>query len=271
VLRRGRRREREDEDEAGAFEPVPVPVEHRESLEAHMDVLRMAIELEGPCDYGDKPGAEPHNREQFLAHFGELEAQLEEWDARVERVRAAPNALWNWFARGASRHGITEPPFALGPLIDRLAILTAERSRKGQLEMPRALALEHFRDRIAGGECLSLYLEGQNISQLPAEPKATAQARVDAASQLVQALFDDAQASNQAHEIVDAHEALLDLKQPLLDRLAVHASVDAIMLAPDCPECRRLRQSGGGERAGASAPGAGEGGASAEASDAAEA
>ncbi|HMD57884.1 MAG TPA: hypothetical protein VKG82_10480 [Solirubrobacteraceae bacterium] len=206
-----------------------------------MDLLRMAIELEGACDFGDRPGEAPENREAFLAHFVELEDELDEWNARVERLRAAPAALWGWFEANARKRRISEPPFTVGPLIDRLAIVTAERSRAGQLAVPRGLQLEQFRDRVAGGERLSLHVEGQIVAHFPSEPEPTAQPRIAAAAALVQHLFEDAQRCDEAGAIVHAHDALLDLKQPLLERLAMHASVDAIVFAVDCPGCRRAR------------------------------
>src|ERR1700722_5567510 len=76
VLRRAKRRGRARPAGAEQGERAPVATAHREDLEAHMDLLRMAVELEGPCDFGDAPGAEPYHREAFLAHFGELEDEL---------------------------------------------------------------------------------------------------------------------------------------------------------------------------------------------------
>lgn len=243
-----------EQAEAPAVELAPVAAAHREDLEAQMDLLRMAIELEGPCDFGAEPGGAQESREAFLAHFGELEAELEDWNACVEQLRAAPAALWSWFEGNARKLRISEPPFSVGALIDRLAILTAERSRKGELDAPRPLQLETFRDRVAGGERLSLYVEGQNIAQFPAEPASTAQPRIAAAAAIVQQLFDDAQQSEEARGIMAVHDSLLDRKQPLLERLAMHASVDAIVFAPACPVCRRSAASD--ERAPAGEPSA---------------
>jgi hypothetical protein len=245
ITGRKRRKGKDPERAAGdaALELAPVSAAHREDLEAQMDLLRMAIELEGPCDFGDERGGKQENRDAFLAHFGELEAELEGWNACVEDLRGAPAALWSWFEENARRLRIAEPPFSVGALIDRLAILTAERSRRDERSVPRALQLETFRDRVAGGgECLSLYVEGQNVAQFPAEPASTAQPRIAAAATVVQQLFDDAQHCEEAGEITASHDGLLDRKQPLLERLAMHASVDAIVFAPVCPACRRSAQ-----------------------------
>lgn len=224
-----------------------VGAEHLESLEAQMDIVRVAIELESRSDFGDPQDGDQHNRTSFLAHFAELDSALEEWDTMVERVQAAPGSVWGWFAQATSERGFTEPPFAVGPLIDRLATLTVERARRGRLDTPHRLYLQHFENRSARGEHVSLYVEGQHVAQLPAEPAATPQGQLEAAGQRVQALFDDAQSCKQAEEVANARDALQVLKQPLLDRLALHASVDAVAFAASCPVCQ------GGERLAASA------------------
>jgi hypothetical protein len=87
-----------------------------------------------------------------------------------------------------------------------------------------------------------MYVEGQNVARLPNEPAQTLDGRIREAEETIQALFDDAQRSAEAEEIVGAQDALIDLKQPLLDRLALHAAIDVILFAPDCPICARRRQ-----------------------------
>ena len=220
-----------------SLEETPIGSEHREDLETLLDILRMSIELEDRCGYGDPPSGEQRNRAAVLAHFPELEALLGEWDARVERVQAAPGALWGWFERSASRRGIGEPPFVVGALIDRLALLTVERARSGQLDVAHDLTLQHFNDRLAGGERVSLYVEGQNVAQLPGDPQATLPRRIDTVHELIQQLFDDAQSSAQAVAIGSARDALMDIKLPLLDHVAQEAASDSLHVAAGCPFC----------------------------------
>jgi len=236
VLRRGSERR----DRSGSDEPDLGPVEpgHQEELEGQMDLLRVAVELEGAADLG---GTGPHAEEQrvsFLAHFGELEEELEQWNACVERVRAAPGALWTWLALAARKRGIEEPPFAVGALIDRLAIVTAERSRHDQLATPYALRLQRFTDRLSAGERLSLHAEGQNVVAIPGDQRAAAERSIAEAEHTIQELFDDAQESKPATDIGEARDAMLDLKQPLLESLARAAAQDPVTVSERCPICR---------------------------------
>ncbi len=216
-----------------------LPEAHRDELEARMDLLRMAVELEDACEFGDVPGRERPRRESFLAHFPELAAPLAEWNACVERVRSGPSELWTWFEQAARERGISEPPYALGALIDRLAILTAERSRNGELALAHELRVEHFRDRVGGIECVSLFMDGQNIARLPCAARDGLEPDVTASVALVQSLYDDAQATPEALEVGRARDALLDLKQPLLEELAAHASADSLAFTSRCPTCAR--------------------------------
>ncbi|MFI4984785.1 MAG: hypothetical protein ACHQAV_02210 [Solirubrobacterales bacterium] len=98
-----------------------VDIAHQEGLEALLSSVQLAVGLDTRCDYGDRLGAEPNNRRAFAAHFNDLEPALREWDNSVERVRAASDALWEWFAREARDRGVREPPYMVGALIDRLA------------------------------------------------------------------------------------------------------------------------------------------------------
>lgn len=239
VLRRGPER-RGRSGTAAADLPAVRPA-HQEDLEGQMDLVRMAIELEGPADLASGPRGAEH-RESFLAHFDELEEPLAEWNSCIERTHAAPEALWSWFERAAAKRGVEEPPYATGALIDRLAIVTTERSRQGQLGSPYELRLERFTDRVGGGERLSLHAEGQNVVQIVGTPHAAAERALNEAADTIQALFDDAQGSKAAAEVGDARDAMLDLKQPLLEALASAAAQDPITVAEQCPVCRRAAE-----------------------------
>jgi hypothetical protein len=224
------------------FVAVPVEPDHQEDLEALRNVMRAAIELESRCDFADASSDGAHNREAFLAHHGDLQDALEEWEAAVERVRAAPGALWDWYARETLERGIGEPAFAVGPLIDRLATCTVERARQRQLDTPHELYLQHFKDAFEGEEYVSVYVEGQKVAKLSAEPRRDAQRRVEAVDLLIQQLFDDAQSCGEAREIGLSRDSLLDLKHELLDRLALHARLTPVLFAADCPSCQTLVQ-----------------------------
>jgi hypothetical protein len=212
---------------------------HRMHLEAQMDNLRMAIDLDRLSDFGDLSDDDQPNRASFLAHFPGLVTPLDEWDTLVKRDQAAPGAIWGWFAQAADERGFTEPPFAVGQLIDRLATLTVERARSGVLRKSHRLELQVFKTRSPQGEHVNLHVEGQNVAQLPAEPAVAGEEQIEVARRRIQALFDDAQRCDEAQEVRRASNKLLLTKQPLLERLALHASVEPLAFAAGCPICQR--------------------------------
>jgi hypothetical protein len=242
--------------QAGSTAGEQIDAEHLEDLEAQMDSLRVVIELESRADYGDPPSGDQRNHASFLAHFTELGSALEEWDSAVERAQVAPGSVWAWFAQATTERGFTEPPFAIGPLIDRLATLTVERARQGRLHASHRLYLQHFERASTRGLQASVYVEGQSVAQLPAEWSAPLERQIEAAGQRVQALFDDAQSCEAAVEIASSRDALLELKQPLLDRLALLASVEAFAFTESCPICEsRARLAASARRRAAQDPG----------------
>jgi hypothetical protein len=236
VLRRGP--ERSERGATAAADLAAVAPAHQEDLEGQMDLVRMAIELEGPADLAAGPSGAEH-RATFLAHFPELEDELAEWNDCVERVRAAPGSLWSWLERAAHKRGIEEPPYATGALIDRLAIVTIERSRLGQLRNPYELRLERFGDRVGGGERLTLHAEGQKVVEIMGDQHAAAVRVLNDAATAIQGLFDQAQGSKAAAEVGESRDAMHDLKQPLLEALARAAAQDPITVSESCPVCRQ--------------------------------
>ena len=214
-----------------------IDIGHQAGLEALLSTVQLAVGLDNRCDYGDRFGAELNNRRAFAAHFNDLELALREWDNAVERVRVASDALWKWFAREARDRGLREPPYAVGALIDRLATLTVERSRREELGVPQGLHRQHFDDAFDGEERVSVYVEGQKVAEVPGEPRADLAQRVEAVDGLIQELFDDAQRCEQAQEIGDARDALLDLKLPLRAALALQAKITTMSFSSDCPLC----------------------------------
>ena len=215
----------------------PVSLAHSDDLHTVLAVVRLSVELESTCDYGDAARGEQSNREAIGAHFGELALALEAWDAEVARARVAPSAVWAWFERSAADLDITEPPFALGSLVDCLTILILERSRRWELGVAYALRFEHFDERVASESCVSLYVEGQRAAQFTVAPVADIDRRLGGARRSIQSLFDGAQISDCAREISNSRDSLLELKHELTARLAPPVQPTRVRFAADCPHC----------------------------------
>jgi hypothetical protein len=230
----------------GSESPSPIDPRHQEDLDTLRDLLRTAVELESPCDHAEPATGQQPSLQTFLAHFPELRPRLQEWDETVERARIAPGALWEWFAAAAAERGIAEPAFAVGSLIDHLAILTLQRARTWQLDAPYVLSVEQFRDRLGDDEYVSIHLKGQRVAKLPMRPHANAEQRVQAAGRLLQGLFDDAQASEEAHAVVEARDSLLVLKEQLLELLGPRPADTPTLSADGCPYCEEIASAGKG-------------------------
>ncbi len=216
---------------------------HARALEALRGMFHTAVALEMPCELADVPTGEQNNRDCFRAHFPVLDQSLERWNAAVAEAQAAPQALWLQFTSSARDHGITEPPFMVGVLIDQLATATAERSRHWELDAPLDPLLEHFNDRVDGEQYVSVYVMGRRVAMLPGGDGPDVQRRVEATDRLIEALFEEARGCEQALRIADTHDLLLALKQRLLEELDGRQASSAIGFAAACPRCR-ARSSG---------------------------
>jgi hypothetical protein len=227
---RGRTRDR--------YDSIPVEGVHLEDLEMLLEGLRTAVALGARWDDAELPPDQRQNRDALLAHFAALDPLLERWNAAVELARITPGALWEWFARTASEYGITEPTFAVGSIIDRLAILTIQRARSWELDIGYEFNLEPVPEPFYDGTRICIHLESQRVATLPSEPQSDAAQRVRAASEVIQRLFDDAQASREARAIADARDAVLELKSEVLEYLADQRTASSIQTTKRCAICR---------------------------------
>jgi hypothetical protein len=219
---------------------VDLDPEHEAALETLLSTFRTAVALEMRCDLADAPTGEPHNRETFRAHFASADVELERWNAVVEHAHAASHALWRRLAHSASDHGISEPPFMVGALIDHLATRTLERSRRWELGTAQKALLQHFNDRIDGSRHVSVYLLGRRVAILPGGPEPAVKRRVEAADALINELLDDARRCIEAQRVADTRDSLLELKQRLLDDRRRQETIASIAFAPSCSRCQSL-------------------------------
>ena len=211
---------------------------HRTGLEALLSTFSTAVALEMRCELVDAPTLLAHPREVFRAHFASLESSIERWNETVARSQAAPQALWRRLANSARDHGITEPPFMVGALIDHLGTRTLESSRRWLLETPQEPILQHFDDRVGGERFVSVYLLGRRVATLPAGSQPDVQRRLDAADTLIRSLFEDARTCSEARQVADERDSLLELKQQLLCERDRCASPESLRFVPSCPLCQ---------------------------------
>jgi hypothetical protein len=222
----------------GGGMPSVVGERHRRQLEAAIDLLRVSLELESHCDFGDPPGGDGRGRAAFVAHFDGWEPVLLEWEETVRRQRSAPAKLWSWLAASAGEMGLTEPPLALGPLIDRLAILTVQRSRDGSLRVRHPLFVQELTSGHGAQARVAVYIEGQRVAMLPEGKEPRGLSPGVRLCEAIQTLFDAAQSSEVAADIGRSADQLLEMKHVLLERLNELAAADTIEFAELCPVCR---------------------------------
>jgi hypothetical protein len=213
------------------------PKAHRDELESLLAALRSAVQLEMRRDQADPVLGGEAARHALLAHFPELAEPVAEWDGTIERLSSAPAALWQWLSDAILERGMTEPPVAIGSLVDRLAFITLERARRGLLRAPHPLYLKQLPSRIMREEVVVLYLDGQRVAALAARLPET-ERELDALGLSMQEVFDEAQRCDQAVELDAARDALLLLKQRLLAIIDGCAASDRVGFSPACPACR---------------------------------
>jgi hypothetical protein len=211
---------------------------HVERLELLREILKCAIELESPCDFAGAPGGRELNEGIFFGHFGEWRGLLSEWDELQVSTRLAPERLWARIEHGCAQWRLTEPPVALGTVIDRFAILTLARARAWQLETPCELSLQPARDRIRGADQVSLYMERERVASI-AGPLPEGERRLEGIAQVLQGLFDEVQHAPEAHAVSATRDRLLDLKHELLSRVGALLP-EAAEPVPGCPLCAIL-------------------------------
>jgi hypothetical protein len=234
--------------------PAVVGERHRRQMEAAIDLLRVSLELESHCDFGDPPGGDGRGRAAFVAHFEGWEGALLAWEETVRRQRSAPAKLWSWLAASAGELGLTEPPLALGPLIDRLAILTVQRSRDGSLRVRHPLFVQELTSGHGAQKRVAVYVEGQRVAMLPEGTDPLGLSPGARLCEAIQTLFDAAQLSDVAADIGRSADQLLEMKHVLLERLNELAAADTMEFAEVCPVCRPVtspKASGRGRAAGA--------------------
>ncbi len=215
-------------------------IAHQDELEATFDMLRTSVELEMRSDFGGARSGQPSGRVVLLAHFGVLRHALEEWDAAVARAALAPGTLWQLVAASVAERGISEPPVAIGSLIDRLALTTLERSRRGLLGAPHELYFQQLPSRLKGAAVMTLYVEGQPVATVADANGTGAELELDITARVIQAMFEEAQGSGEALEVDEARDSLLILKQDLLASLESCAAQLPVALRDECPACRAI-------------------------------
>ena len=205
---------------------------HFRRIEALRELIRSAIELEAVCELSGGLEGRQLNEEVFHAHFGEWVELLEHWDALIEEKRVAPDPLWAKIASECAAGQLQEPPFSLGALIDRLAIILIRRAREWQLggEWEPNLRLES--DRIGGAACWTLYLEGERVARIAGE----AEDALRRHGETIVALIRRLEHSEEARAISDNRDAILELKQYLLERF-VELAAEPVQRANGCPVC----------------------------------
>jgi hypothetical protein len=173
-----------------------------------------------------------------VAHHEGWKEALLDWEEKVRRLRSAPARLWSWLAASAGEMGLTEPPLALGPLIDRLAILTVQRSRDGSLRTRQRLFVQELRSGHGAQACVAVYVEGERVALLRSGEQPLGLSPGARLCEAVQTLFDAAQSSDIAADIGRSADELLETKHLLLERLNTLAAADAFDFAEVCPVCR---------------------------------
>ena len=218
---------------------------HHALIEDLLRRLRGQVEQDAECVYGAA-----HDRAALAAHFPDLPALLDGWDAAVCRARQAPEAAQREIENGIAKAEIPArynraaiakvwPDFVLGgvqnPDGGYRVVLKAQQDDFGeekywsvmmQVEPTRWIKVAKFAD--AHWKDISAKCESDG----------------EALNKVLESVVDHIRQSGCVQEITEARSARQVLQQPLLDTLALKQAVSPIPFAQDCAFCQAQRQAG---------------------------
>jgi hypothetical protein len=230
-----------------------VPPDHLQELQHRLSVLLHNVEIGGGCDYGDIAYSVT-NQATFKAHYPDLEAQLDEWDAAVYRVVATKRAITTALEEMAETTDEAASWFGINREecdVDRLRTLIQEaverRSSEGTLDGPVSLNWTETPPfpplvSIEGPDhdaFWKLDLGGHHIAvvlDLPVEDRAE---RIADTKRRVEALWSAAMGLEEAKELRPARTRLTGLQQDLQSALVDWQKVTNVRVTSRCPICRK--------------------------------
>lgn len=202
---------------------------HDQQLRATLEHLQIRLGQQTELDFGDPIGGMQLYRRAFAAHFPQLLARVQEWNAAVRAVEAAHSDYATTLVVEADELGIEPPTY------DREVILRAlsERTRPSL-----HLALEEWNPGdvpVRGYDDGRVELAGVLIKV----PKPVAPAHLQKLLGPVTELCMRAREFPEVETIARTQDALTALIQPFLDEVRLELFVDSIRIVADCPVCQR--------------------------------
>jgi hypothetical protein len=223
---------------------------HRSLLEAMLDRFQLAVLNEQAMDYGDAPGGEPQNQSSFDAHFKSLRPDVVGWHGAVHRLVDASQELRDFIAREVPGCGFTEPDYNGGTVEECFTEVSVRRALGREGNEPKEIHLRCVGDSTTpeGGQRWSAYLHSgtrelkvaeldYDIAELSEDGTEGLNEIIAGMDQDLQACFDAIQRSDAAAGVTEAHDALLALKQPLLDRFRPLKVAFEPVFSEDCTYC----------------------------------
>lgn len=243
-------RARMERDAAHAKE---IRTDHLADLQHRLQVLLGNVQSGGGCDYEDIEYSVT-NQTAFKAHYRDLEAPLDEWDAAVYRVVALKRAITTALEEAIETtdeslpwFGINHDEYDVGRLRTLIQGTVERRSSEGTLDGSISLNwtetppfpphvpvegpdLEAFWKLEIGGHHVATVLD------LPAEDRTE---RIAVAKGHVEALWTAALGLGAARELRPARARLTWLQQDLQSALVDWKKATCVRVTPHCPICRK--------------------------------
>jgi hypothetical protein len=244
------------DDRADAAEwPAPAPGRDRqrvgETHERHihewLDVLKNGVISGQPCEYGDLPDGEGHNKRAVAAHFPDLIGSLDEWDKAVARRKAAPVV-----ARERVNDGIgnAEVPDGFGreTVAEAVGRMLVDRVEQGHPDASYKVVLRAVRDEQRDEQWLwSVWLPNGRGSEVKVAeyrdaPVEEIQASIQSDERALQAVVDELRDKGDLSEITESQATLEALRPSVLELLALKRAVSPILFADGCAFCEAQQQ-----------------------------
>jgi hypothetical protein len=205
--------------------------DHAAQLRAVLDSCRRGIANLAPCDYIDD-----QFHAAFRAHYPDLVAPLEEWDAAARALESARTVLRDSVRQVTPARGFAAPTWDEDVIAEFVAGSVDWRAVHRECGAPHnPIAFRCVEDLPTGGSSaeLSTHRGGEKVREYT--PTEMTEVAVDEAR--LTAFFEEIDAGDRASDITAAVDVLDSLRSPLLQMLNAYGAVPLPIRPGECPMC----------------------------------